>query len=1016
MHGFDMNGDEIEWPTIMKVYDEVTGLSAGKWELEGIYNAIDYFEPAGAVRLNDKMFSEHTDATILYYNVAGEITGQEADAAVIVKRKDSSTTNSYTVTVNSQLSTSLITIEGVAAEVTDSKGTEYRIKNGPTFKATDAFSVNGDGAFTATGKGITVTKGSVSTAGKGTFTVNGIAFTAEEALIATPEGNNGIAVNKPITAGTTGKDYKVEDTLYKAVSEGVQLTSSEATLGKEGQSVTVNGHDTVTNNGTVPVEVSSQGAVKLAVGGNFKMGNTTYAVGNDITKEYVGTIEDYKEASGVVVTVNDGKSDKKYLVLANDFDRGAYITDEPGVEGELWNNAQEILPGKPVSVNSDLAPGSYDYDMLGMPTTDSTKIAIKVTKDSEGTTIELKAKTLLGVQLDSMKDPVIVKDNDTGTVYTLASNSHVTTKGNTTFTTTNGVVSDATGTLVLQSSSDSLTVKGTVNVDASALIVRKLMLRSMSFRTTNLLSVSSPNVTYQQGTPVEGAVLTLGDGKSLTITEKQNDTDTVYTAGALTGLDDGAEITTTGDLTGSELASVATATGGTFTVNGITFTATKALTVASVAETAKGTLTVNEAITAGTAEKNYQVAGTLYKSVSAGVALTSEEATLPGGKSVTVDGHEAVTNNGTVKFDVSKAGKILLAPGMNFTMGQTTYTVGAESIDGYIGTVENYEPKSGYVVTVTANGKETSYILTKDELSKGVTDNPTVQGELWTNDANEVTKNIRVPAIPITVDAKAESNSHMKAGFVTTEPDNTAATVTKNEDGTYAVVVKDKVLLGVEISGVTATLTDSGTETTYKAPGGSFQLSGTGTLDEKGLLTFDKARNSVTIGDYTYTLDKVNDKISLDTTGKLTSLTEGEKVTVTKGSDTFTYEVSGGVLLLTKNSSGTISTETNLLAEGEKDGFIIGAGNMYADNRATESGKAQSNTGLEVSMEGVGNVTDGMLIDRDGQATLSESKAIATVTINPDDSLTYTAKENRGQSIKVTAASNKEWDIKGSNR
>ena len=72
---------------------------------------------------------------------------------------------------------------------------------------------------------------------------------------------------------------------------------------------------------------------------------------------------------------------------------------------------------------------------------------------------------------------------------------------------------------------------------------------------------------------------------------------------------------------------------------------------------------------------------------------------------------------------------------------------------------------------------------------------------------------------------------------------------------------------------------------------------------------------------------------------------------------------------------------------------------MEAVNRARDTSKTQNDTGLEVNTEGVDEVTNGMLLDRNGQPTLAEDKAIATVTIQQDDSLKYTAREDKVQDI-----------------
>ena len=122
------------------------------------------------MHLDKDTFSGHTDVTALYYDADGKnITENTDSAAVIVERDDTSITDDYKVTVKSKLSSPLI-IDGVRAEVTDtnstdtnSTGTVYQVKNGPTFTATDSFTVASDGVFTETGSGITVTSGSVTT-------------------------------------------------------------------------------------------------------------------------------------------------------------------------------------------------------------------------------------------------------------------------------------------------------------------------------------------------------------------------------------------------------------------------------------------------------------------------------------------------------------------------------------------------------------------------------------------------------------------------------------------------------------------------------------------------------------------------------------------------------------------------------------------------------------------------------------------------------------------------------------
>ena len=112
--------------------------SAGKWGLDVTYDndiltVTKFACVVDDLTLNEDTFNGHEQATTLYYNADAEIVNTDADAAVIVKRDDTSTTGSYTVTVKSTLSSSLI-IDGVTAEVTDinNTGTMYKVKNGPT--------------------------------------------------------------------------------------------------------------------------------------------------------------------------------------------------------------------------------------------------------------------------------------------------------------------------------------------------------------------------------------------------------------------------------------------------------------------------------------------------------------------------------------------------------------------------------------------------------------------------------------------------------------------------------------------------------------------------------------------------------------------------------------------------------------------------------------------------------------------------------------------------------------------
>ena len=901
---------------------------------------------------NSIVTSYYTTATTTYFLANGLPLANSNNAAAVL---NVDAEGKKTLQVKSAITAGVETTDDTVA-VTDADAgtgtdTVYTLAKGVTMTAKNA-------AFTTT-------SGIVSDV-KGTLTVR-------QGTISTNDGRSSVAYNLADGAGVAFSENS---------ATGAVVTALDAE-GKAGDTVTVNGN---------PRVVSNKGNAEIyglcAVGDRVEIKDNTGSANKD-TITYEVVCDDYSapKINKTVVRRTDGSGNTSYYEAKINT-----VFTDAGSDGSSFTDA-------PINISAYVKSRDFLYN--GIPVEKGTEhkdVAASLTVDKDGKkTLQVKSAIKAGVVATG--DTVNITDAGTQTAYTLDDNSHITADG-ASYTTTAGVVSKAKGTLTLTTKDDSLKAKGNAKVDASALTA----------------AGATGTITYEADTALKGNEVILGtNGQSMSLTEEQNLTNTVYDGSkkTLSGVDNGAVISTA-SLTDKELSSINTAGAGTFTINDIGFASEEAVAVTSIANTENGTLTVNKAITTKTKDKNYQVEGTLYKEVSAEVELAKDKATLDKDETVTVDNHDQVTNKADVRMEVSSAGAVKLAKGMNFTMGDTTYTVDSAITEGYVGTEEKPIPKEGYVVTVTTKDGAKRYILSEEELSAGVsvTDKQSEQGEVWA-DADE---DLLLPSIPLTVNASSESAAYNNAGFVTTKTEDTVATVTKKDDGTYTVAVTGKVLLGVEIDGVKATLTDSGSGTEYKTGNGTFQLSGTGTL-ENGLLTFDKAGSSVTINGYTYTFDKVNDKVSLDATGKLTGLTDGEKVTVTnKDGATITYEVSGGELLLTKNEDGKTTTTTNLLAAGETDGFIILEWKMEAVNRATETSKTQDDTGLEVNTEGVDKITDGIMLDKSGQATLAEDKAIATVTIQQDDSLKYTAKENKGQDIKITEKSSKTWEINASNK
>ena len=214
------------------------------------------------------------------------------------------------------------------------------------------------------------------------------------------------------------------------------------------------------------------------------------------------------------------------------------------------------------------------------------------------------------------------------------------------------------------------------------------------------------------------------------------------------------------------------------------------------------------------------------------------------------------------------------------------------------------------------------------------------------------------------------------------------------------MTVMSEVTGGVVTTGDKVAVVDKGTNTAYNLSQGK-------TIVARGAsFTTDK------VGTYTYKLKTLSDRISIDTQGTISGLTLGEKVIVTNtDGETLTYEVSGDTLLINKTTNTGTTIINNKLAEGETDGFIILQGKLEAVNRSTDSSVMQTEVGLEVSSNPIESVTGGRLLGRNGQATNAEDKAIATVTINSDDTLKYQAKEDKAQDVKVYATSKKTWDI-----
>lgn len=184
----------------------------------------------------------------------------------------------------------------------------------------------------------------------------------------------------------------------------------------------------------------------------------------------------------------------------------------------------------------------------------------------------------------------------------------------------------------------------------------------------------------------------------------------------------------------------------------------------------------------------------------------------------------------------------------------------------------------------------------------------------------------------------------------------------------------------------------------------------------QGTFSFAHTGDAIRLGDgTTCKVNQNQDGVSIGTDGKLTGLSDGEKVTITKGTDTYVYEVVGNTLVTTKTGSdGSQSILTSILADGETS-FIIEPGQIKAANGSTDASQIREGAAFNAGsteISAVGTVTNGMMLDRNGKATANRDKLMAEITIEDDGQLLkYTSKKDIHQTVQIGAASQDEWDI-----
>lgn len=519
---------------------------------------------------NSTVSATYTGAADITAVKNGTIT---VDASSTAATKFTSATNGSVITVAAKSAAEFSVNDG--GVMTLASGT---YTNDSFAQGTNPVKISGeitydDAVFTSvtgtiTGAGaVNVTAGTVAlkaTSHLTSVTAHGIQYTtAATSTVATFNGETGAISD--FTGGTiqgsAGVGITLDGVEYKDSNDGQVTVASNGT--KKGASASTNGLVGVAGktyqlmNGaatgeTVTVGSESNGVtIKISSGAAQVAYNTLDKVGESFTiTDTDGSYRTYTLiAEGIVEQNDNGTKSYKNALTSGSYELASSLDDYSG-------------SGLITTSNVFSAAGTYNVNAVGFVISTGSvdnSAAATVVVSSGVKTITARSAIAGGITITGDSDAVTITDNKSGNSYTVAVNSNFTLASGGSFKVTSGVISDATAATIFKLSAGAygIVAKGTANVDASA-------------------STSAAAVTFQAGNSVSGAKITLAADKYFTLTETNTGNSAVDTvlnmnAKTLTGVDGDASIKAFG-VTSTELASITTATSGTFTYNTTTAT------------------------------------------------------------------------------------------------------------------------------------------------------------------------------------------------------------------------------------------------------------------------------------------------------------------------------------------------------------------------------------------------------------------------------------------------------------
>lgn len=1083
------DGDELSSPiTVANIESaNVTSASAVVKETAGLVTVIDDLTKggsltnvpagtkvgtaiqAGAFAVNGSYYKGTADARLYVMADTNESYLYSGTVEIDVATDDPAGDNNTSVTVATGLddeTKATLAVTAGSATVT--------AKDGEFDNATDAIVLTAGTVIT----GVPASQ-AVKTAATAdtTYSVNGIGFKNDTASAITASVDaltnpTKLTVSGDITTGTDNKTYDVAGTTYSNVSEGVALTSAEATL-VTGKQAKVGTHDLLT------VGAETSGQIKYSTSGaitgfdtsttskdSFTLGGATYTFGSKEVEDSTSPGSTKQVPTLTIKGRTDGKNGVYDISGAT-----VSITDADGTNDAVkigtydFSTATDLNPirlSSPIELDpKTFAPGDPStiyFNASGDRTEDVTEAVAAVTKKSDGS-YELKMTGKLDAEEVTI-DGVAVNITDGGTDTKYAT-------GTGTFTAKGTASVDAAGSVADTGTDGIAVVSGNVKLsDADA----KVSLAG---------SADDSTVTFTLNTKPAGAEITIDSSNKITVTETGDGTDTtIKKDGTVTGLDGNA--TLTGVPAG---VPISTTGAGTVSLNGLSFTTDDAngIDVSQNSVDAKQldiTLDSGSKVAAGTEGMSIGVTGTtnVLTGLSSGAVVNSDGSlTLGAGKSGGVGNSGTITNTGTTEFkvdqnsDISTTGGSLSATGVPSTSSVTTNGSGTVSINGLTFTVDGANGVTAKQNSGNAKQLDITTLAAGNKVSTVTEDmSVSISGNTYTGLSSGAVIN---PAGTLTLGA-GKYGKVGTSGTITNEG-STDFTVDSNGDitteggdlsvkGAYA---NNKIKTNGDgtatINGMSYTVSDSGTGVTFTAAGkgvSSFsglangatlklegEFSGISITDDDltatisnvtssdGIelkkvpngasssyqLTLDKAGEKFTFGTSTIKAETTSDGIVFDgTNNSITGLSNGDKVSITRSTGTVTYEVKDGILTITDEDGNTATfkqADSTVPMSVQSIKKISDLTATSVSGNSTDASEQAATGGLEVGGSKVDSVTNGMMVDNNGKATTDESKATAKITISDNgEEIKYETTNNRAQNIEVktgTAAANMEWDI-----